>query len=951
MLEIRGVTKTYRTKKGGETHALRGVTLAFPARGLVFLLGKSGSGKSTLLNILGGLDRPDAGELIAYGRSSAHFTEEDFDSYRNTCVGFIFQEYNLLDEFTVEENVALALELQGMKRGTDDARRALAAVEMEEFAARRPNTLSGGQKQRAAIARALVKDPPLLLADEPTGALDSETGQQVLDTLQKLSKDKLVIVVSHDREFAERYADRIVELKDGAVCSDATRTPSGFVPTRAADGAAQPADEAGAADTADAAKGADAAKAAPFIRARLPMRHAVRMGASSVRTKPVRLAFTILLSFLAFTLFGLFSTLTFYDRAETAARTYLDQGYPTLCLQNQYRYTDVYYHGAEREVNGVRSAATFFTAEDADALRAQFGDAIVACYDYSASFWPSAFAVTNAGSPPLASYYSTSFLYFAEFTGTWWESKLLTDTDLSSLGEDDVLITAYLFESLQFCGLTQDGEEVSLHTYDDIVGKQLLLAGKDGARVPLTVRGVLDIRPSAQFDALREGELPLEQRQALRDELEEQLQENLAAAVFVTEDFYAAHADALTMQQDTPDADDLFYYPLSGSLTATVGEETVEYIQEIAPLPAQIGSDPRDTLCFLDGRDDASLRAGEIVPRFDIFTEQIRGMAAESASHLAADEGAAFLKESEVHIRALRFGEIPTLSDDGELIGTRAATRAELNAALDWVLALIDAHAGTPLALDTSISLQDQSGRPLGEFEAVGFMYGNLSYAIVGAYLAEEDCTPIALAYAAENMIVPIRETAYVRPDDAIYRCLQLPAPTDAAAMRALVHASEKPADNDTFWRIVTPASDALANVDEFAELAGAIFLWLGVALAAFAVLLLFNFISASILSKRREIGILRALGARSTDVFKIFCTESAIVAGACWLLSMVACFILCALLNGMLAGEIGVSAFVFGPLSWLVMLGIALLSSAAATILPVRAIARQRPADSIRAL
>ena len=126
MLEIRGVTKTYRTKKGGETHALRGVTLAFPARGLVFLLGKSGSGKSTLLNILGGLDRPDAGELIAYGRSSAHFTEEDFDSYRNTCVGFIFQEYNLLDEFTVEENVALALELQGMKRGTDDARRARA---------------------------------------------------------------------------------------------------------------------------------------------------------------------------------------------------------------------------------------------------------------------------------------------------------------------------------------------------------------------------------------------------------------------------------------------------------------------------------------------------------------------------------------------------------------------------------------------------------------------------------------------------------------------------------------------------------------------------------------------------------------------------------------------------------------------------------------------------------
>ena len=126
MLEIRDIRKTYQTKKGTPTRALDGVSLTFPARGLVFILGKSGSGKSTLLNICGGLDRPDEGEIVVRGRSSKDFSAEDFDSYRNTCVGFIFQEYNLLDEFTVEENVALALELQGMKRGTDDARRARA---------------------------------------------------------------------------------------------------------------------------------------------------------------------------------------------------------------------------------------------------------------------------------------------------------------------------------------------------------------------------------------------------------------------------------------------------------------------------------------------------------------------------------------------------------------------------------------------------------------------------------------------------------------------------------------------------------------------------------------------------------------------------------------------------------------------------------------------------------
>ena len=939
MLEIRNIYKTYRAKKGSEARALRGVSLTFPARGLVFVLGKSGSGKSTLLNILGGLDRPDAGELLAYGRSSKNFTEEDFDSYRNTCVGFIFQEYNLLDEFTVEENVGLALELQGKRRDAAVSR-ALAAVEMEDFARRRPNTLSGGQKQRAAIARALVKDPPILLADEPTGALDSETGRQVLETLQKLSREKLIIVVSHDREFAERYADRIVELKDGAILSDVTRAPSGgFAPTRET------------APAAETAKAADAPDGVPFIRAHLPLLRAARMGASCVRTKPVRLAFTILLSFLAFTLFGLFSTLTFYDRAETAARTYLDRGYPTLCLQNQYRYTDVYYHGAEREDNGERSADTHFTPEEVAALRAQFGNGLVACYDYSASALPRGFTVTNAGAPALASYYTTSFLYFAEFTGTRWEQKLLTDTDLASLGENDVLVTAYLFEGLQACGLTQGGKEVSLHSYDDIVGMQLLLAGKDGGSVPLTVRGVLDIRPDAQFDALRDDDLTAEQRQALFDEMEEQLQESLAAAVFVTEDFYDAHANALTAQSDVPAADNLFYYPLAGALSATIGGKTAGYISEIAPLPAQAGSDPRDILCFLDGRTDAALRAGEIVPRFDVFLRQIEGMVEESAKALPAEEAEAFRQEAEAHIYALRQGEIPLPSDDDRFFSTRSASRAEIDAALAWLLDLIDSYAGTPLALDTHISLQDKAGLPLGEFEAVGFMYGDLSSALVRAYLAEEDCTPVALAYAAENMFVPIRESAYTRPANAVYRCVQLPAPTDAAAMRALVRASETPAEDDTFWRIATPASDALERVDDFAELAGTIFLWLGVALAAFAVLLLFNFISASILNKRREIGILRALGARGADVFKIFCTESAIVAGACYLLSMIACFLLCAAFNGALAGEIGVSAFVFGPLSGLVMLGIALLSALAATFLPVRAIARQRPAESIRAL
>ena len=223
MLEIRNVSKVYRSKTGEEVRALDNVSISFPESGMVFILGKSGSGKSTLLNVMGGLDSYDSGEFVIKGKSSNDFVGSDFDAYRNTFIGFIFQEYNVLDDFTVGANIGLALELQG-KKATDEAINSiLAQVDLLNYAKRKPNELSGGQKQRVAIARALVKDPQIIMADEPTGALDSNTGKQIFDTLKELSKEKLVLIVSHDRDFAERYADRIIEMADGHVIEDVTK--------------------------------------------------------------------------------------------------------------------------------------------------------------------------------------------------------------------------------------------------------------------------------------------------------------------------------------------------------------------------------------------------------------------------------------------------------------------------------------------------------------------------------------------------------------------------------------------------------------------------------------------------------------------------------------------------------------------------------------------------------
>ena len=224
MIEARNLRKIYKTKGGVTVSALDGVSLKLPDTGMVFILGKSGSGKSTLLNVLGGLDSYNSGEIIIKGSSDKGFKQSHYDSYRNTYIGFIFQEYNVLEELTVGANVALAIELQGRKATNEEINSILEEVDLAGFGQRKPNELSGGQKQRVAIARALVKKPEIIMADEPTGALDSETGKAVFDTLKKLSRDKLVLIVSHDREFSEQYADRIIELKDGSIISDVEKS-------------------------------------------------------------------------------------------------------------------------------------------------------------------------------------------------------------------------------------------------------------------------------------------------------------------------------------------------------------------------------------------------------------------------------------------------------------------------------------------------------------------------------------------------------------------------------------------------------------------------------------------------------------------------------------------------------------------------------------------------------
>lgn len=221
MLEIRNIVKNYET--GSETvHALKGVSIAFRESELVSILGQSGCGKTTLLNIIGGLDQYTSGDLIINGQSTKQYKSADWDIYRNHSVGFIFQSYNLIPHQSVLSNVELALTLSGVSKAERRrrAKEALEKVGLGNQLNKRPNQMSGGQMQRVAIARALVNDPDILLADEPTGALDSETSIQIMELVKEIAKDRLVIMVTHNPELAEKYSTRIVKLLDGQIVGD-----------------------------------------------------------------------------------------------------------------------------------------------------------------------------------------------------------------------------------------------------------------------------------------------------------------------------------------------------------------------------------------------------------------------------------------------------------------------------------------------------------------------------------------------------------------------------------------------------------------------------------------------------------------------------------------------------------------------------------------------------------
>ncbi len=1054
MLEVVNLSKIYKSKGGTEVKALDDVSLRFPETGMVFLLGKSGSGKSTLLNVCGGLDSPTSGEIIVKGRSSKDFTQGDFDSYRNTFIGFIFQEYNILNEFTVEDNIALALELQGKPKDKATIDALLKEVDLEGLAKRRPNTLSGGQKQRIAIARALIKSPEIIMADEPTGALDSNTGKQVFETLKKLSRSKLVIVVSHDRDFAEQYGDRIIELKDGKILSDVSKTSAdkkqisenvtligdticvksgkeltdsefeqiksflrdskkdvvisnGESEIKAFKEATRITDDGDKEVFKDTDEGKLPKKDykpedSKFIRSKLPLRHAVKIGTSNLKTKPFRLIFTILLCVVAFTLLGVLSTMMLYDSDATFKQTLKDTSPSHVRFEKTFWYHEKSYYEGEVQWEGDSTTQAPFSKDDVEALKQKLGKEVFGVTSLNSSI-----SLNNNRND----YYQGEILYIAN------------NKDASSLKlvygniptkNNDIVISSYLADVIVNCkAYDPNGSLVDVSSPDMLIGKSISL-GFGG----FTICGIFDsgaINP--KYDVLKDENA--EHDEMLEYSFYNDLREGLHFVVIVSE---SAQSIIASNYQN-------FYYdPTKNSWTNGA------FTTENEPAMLGMGSyyykigDAGDDVVYLGNQ--TSLGDGEVVVSYKRFASfafnllekdrnklyeehntkynqiwELRQNAPSNEKYF--DKGIDFdsyynnwdillnpsyskeEKESaELYIPSegdilydlyVEFSALTTelyelqeerdkydsyyriyesLYNDqiyNEDKGYRSLTIEErkeylntLTQATDFsdfkvLVSAVDNESYEPL-FNTATSLKvvgyagiEQTGNPYNDqFYVTDSLYNEF-------WNEQKETTQHYSEYT----------TSYVPPRGATYSCVfaSYDSSNEMTEQLLSIYKNKEFSENDTKISLTGGIFDGLKVTDDMIESLSKIFLIVGIIIAVFACLLLSNFISMSISNKKREIGILRAVGARGSDVFKIFFSESFVITLICTALSVVASIALCIVLNMEVSTSIGASIFNFGILSFIIIVALALLTAVIATFLPVRNAAKKKPVESIRAL
>ncbi len=975
MLELINVKKIYTTK-AGDTAALNGLSVTFPSTGLVFVTGKSGSGKTTLLNVVGGLDGFDSGDIVIQGKKFSEFTPEEYNSYRNTFIGFIFQEYNLLSEYTIEKNIRIATELQGLEPNINDINELLEKVGLEGLNHRLPSELSGGQKQRVAIARALIKNPKIIMADEPTGALDSVTGIQVLETLKELSKERLVLVVSHDLELAERYADRIIRLVDGELVEDLTLTDTiidGNVAENDKDFIVKSGAQLTETETASLVSAIKEKKnvvlsenitvrkksktdfkaeettseKVKLVSSKMKYSSSAELGLKSLKVKPLRLAFTILLSVVAFAVFGLFDTIASYKNSTVVANLISQAEYPAIQLNAEHV--------------GVEGTTKLnFSNQEIQKIKRETGFDFRPIYDindrsYSGvrnetSITETSYVNTTIGKD----YYPRSVSGFIEFgADEVTESGIIDkngfnyqlvagvyptlryDEETGELIEDslfDIAISTHLANGIMYWlnGKTLNGETMT--TYEDFVMK--------GATITLNrqlykIVGIIDCGSiPSKYDVLR-NKVPSKETKVLADSFKAFInsggyllgyvpkgyvdimreRNNRITTYYTYEYRYTLYNSSDIFISDISNTEDTRFYKASD----ISNDKVMLFNQELF----EVDEEGNKTRLNIENKN--VLNDGEILISVDSFEK----MYIEEIERLNDDSGFA-----QRFVLAWSIVKNPNKS---------ATEREE---ALQEICEVFD-DAKEPIVKFVNLNMVSKgSGNATANiFKVVGLYFGVNTD--IGASM--QNWYPLALN---TNTLKKLG----VHEDQGYYSKIIAPLYATGAGCSfksSATYLAEYMTKEQGF-RIQWHGNEILKTIDTngkmITDFTGLVLI-IAIVLAIFSVFMLFNYISTSIVSKRRSIGVLRALGSNGKDVFNMFITESLVISLINGAFATLVAFLGCIFVNDYIKNTMNMTIdfAIFGVRQIVIIFLASIVTGIISSLLPIVRICKEKPVDLIR--
>lgn len=851
MIELKNISKTYRSKKGTSTQALNNISLKFDTKGMTFILGKSGSGKSTLLNILGGLDQYDSGEMIILGKSSKDFSHVDFDSYRNTYIGFVFQEYNILEDYNVYENIILALELQQKKVEEEKVDALLEKLELKSLKMRKVNELSGGQKQRVAIARALIKEPKIILADEPTGNLDSKTSKQVMELLKEISKEKLVIVVSHDAESANTYGDRIITIQDGLVESDH-----------------HSAEENKFGNTYEA------------IRSKLSLKSSFRLGLGSLRHKKVKLAFTILLTVLSLLFLSITDTLSSYN---------IDLAHAKLLKDSKEEFVQIEKYRLYEKEFSYRDDL-LLTETDIQNIQNRLKGNHPLIYkireDYS---YFSPYEVFHIGTENVGYYYGGGRLEL-EIVESNDFHYLNTHTILGKLptNRDEIVISNVVANMILESGITPYGEE-TLYTPKNY--QELLASGKlfyFGTEGKVKIVGIIEYDLDKYQDVIKKNNenktLTNQESSLLSDYYKKR--NNIYNKIYVPSGFI----ENLEVIEHPP-LDSSYHYQVN-TLTDSIHQEGKYYSPSLA----------YPELEYFNGSSWVSanhLQKNEII----LNVGQLKAFDSTDYYDKLTDYINKHLGKSQLELEKEFFEEYVSKFN---ILGSEVEFSAK----------------GIGNSIIDSNDRNKLDNVKLKVVGLTGLISRDKDYYYISSLIGKDyemKITPVTGILVAENT------------QRGFYDLLKAFSYTDSIS------------SNSTYSNDVLGLLQTISLLKKIAFYVALVFIF-------FTIILITNFMFSSISYRRKEIGILRGLGARSIDIAKIFLWEGILLASTSFLLTSISLIGVTNLLNKIIMSGMSLilTPFILTPRQFIIILLFVFSIVVIASILPIMKIARQKPMDAI---